>query len=94
MASGIELLTLRELAFQTSLAEEDLRALLDEGVIAPARTEPELLFEVTVVLRVHKLQRLRRDLEIEHADLGLVLELLDRIEELERRLRLLDSPPA
>ncbi len=47
---------------------------------------PELLFAETAVPRIWRIMRLRRDLGINFAGIGVVLDLLDRIEELEREI--------
>jgi hypothetical protein len=40
---------------------------------------------------VNKIQRLRHDLSINYSGIGVVLDLLSRIEELEARIRQLES---
>ena len=56
------------------------------GIIAPiAGTGNRFAPEVT--LRIQRVLRLRRDLGLTYASMALVLELLDRIDELETQLR-------
>jgi DNA-binding transcriptional MerR regulator len=47
----------------------------------------ELLFEPREVLRAARIQRLRQGLSLNYAAIGLVLDLLDRIDTLEAELR-------
>ncbi|MBW1980042.1 MAG: hypothetical protein JRJ12_02370 [Deltaproteobacteria bacterium] len=63
-----------------------IRVFIRWGLLEPAVEEPEQLFPDTLVPRIWKIIRLRRDLGINLAGIGLVLDLLDRIEELEREL--------
>jgi chaperone modulatory protein CbpM len=53
----------------------------------------ELWFEPSTVAAVARIQRLRADLGLNYAAVGLVLDLLDRIDELESALRRRRSPP-
>ena len=48
--------------------------------------EPKLLFPETAVPRIWRIMRLRRDLGINWSGIGVVLDLLDKIEELEREI--------
>ena len=77
------LLTADELARLARLHPEMLDCLVDWGLVDPAESEPELLFEETVVPRIWRIMRLRRDLGVNWAGIGLVLDLLDRIDQLE-----------
>lgn len=54
------------------------------GLITPAaRTTDSLWFTARQVHRMARMQRLRSDLALNYNALGLVMELLDRIEQLE-----------
>jgi chaperone modulatory protein CbpM len=53
----------------------------------------ELWFEPSTVAAVARIQRLRSDLGLNYAAIGLVLDLLDRIDELESALRRRRNPP-
>ena len=76
-----ELLTLGELAQLTAQPERILQRFLEDGLIEPAQEGEEVLFECEVVLRVRRIARLRRDLRLNLSALGVVMELLDRLEE-------------
>jgi DNA-binding transcriptional MerR regulator len=79
-----ELLTLSELAQLTAQPEGILQRFLEDGLIEPARVGEQVLFECEVVLRVRRIARLRRDLRLNLSGLGVVMELLDRLAEMER----------
>lgn len=55
------------------------------GLVEPEkRGDNTLWFATTQVRRIERMQRLRSDLGLNYNALGLVLDLLERIEELER----------
>ena len=80
------LLTLAKAARQAGIHPELLERMVDLGLIEPVQTEPELWFAPQVVGDICKALRLRNQLGINWAGVGLVMDLLDRIEELEREL--------
>jgi DNA-binding transcriptional MerR regulator len=53
--------------------------------------EDEVLFEAGTVLLLRKILRLRHDLGINYAGIGVVLELTERMEKLEERIRELEA---
>ena len=81
-----EKLTLGELSRSVDLHPEMVLRLVDLGLVDPEVGKPEWLFQDTAVPRIWKIKRLHRDLGINWAGIGVVLDLLDRIEELEREL--------
>lgn len=80
------LLTAAELARLARLHPEMLDRFVDWGLVDPAESEPELLFSETAVPRIWRIMRLRRDLGINWAGIGVVLDLLDKIDHLEREI--------
>jgi len=83
-----EQVTLVELARYSGLPEDVLRDLVEYGALEPA--EPgagEWRFRAECVVRVRRAARLREDLELDIPALALVLTYLERIGELEARLR-------
>jgi chaperone modulatory protein CbpM len=81
-------LGLDELGRACHCSREWIVTLVREGVLAP--TDPraaEWRFAGESLRRARQATRLQRELELETPALALVLELLDRIEALERRLR-------
>lgn len=81
-----ERLTLERLAAESGLSLRLLARFLRLGLIDPVEERPEPLFAAHVLPRVHRIQRLRVDLRVNLRGIGVVLELLERVEELEREL--------
>ena len=81
-----ETLTLDELSRLVDLHPEMVLRLVDLGLVDPEVGEPEWLFQDTAVPRIWKIRRLHRDLGINWAGIGVVLDLLDRIDDLEREI--------
>jgi DNA-binding transcriptional MerR regulator len=81
-----ETLTLDELSRLVDLHPEMVLRLVDLGLLDPEKGEPEWLFQETAVPRIWKIRRLHRDLGINWAGIGVVLDLLDRIDDLEREI--------
>lgn len=75
--------TITELSYCSGVSLETVRQLLDYELLEPVASTPELRFTTEVVGRVHTIMRLHVDLEVGYAAMGLVLELLERIERLE-----------
>jgi chaperone modulatory protein CbpM len=86
--------TLSDLTRTCRVHAEWVIELVEEGVIAPVRASgPVWRFSATSVVRVQKAQRLQRDLGVNLPGVALALELLDRIEALEARLRAASALP-
>lgn len=86
-------LTLDELSGACSVQVDQIVALVDEGIIEPVTGQSrEWRFPATLLPRVRTAMRLQQDLEINLAGAALVLELLDQVNELRTRLRILDEP--
>ncbi|WP_046471591.1 chaperone modulator CbpM [Allosalinactinospora lopnorensis] len=67
---------------------QTLRRFVALSLVDAARDRAgELRFGTDVPLRVARIQRLRRDLPLNYAAIGLVLDLLERIDRLEAELR-------
>ncbi|HYA02566.1 MAG TPA: chaperone modulator CbpM [Syntrophobacteria bacterium] len=81
-----EMLTLEEISRLVDLHPEMVVRLVDLGLVDPEVGEPEWLFRDTAVPIVWKIMRLHRDLGINWAGIGVVLDLLERIEGLEREI--------
>ena len=79
--ASANLLTSEELASLARLHPEMVERLVEWGLVEPEQSEPELLFQETIVPRIWRIMRLRRDLGINWAGIGVVLDLLDRIDE-------------
>jgi DNA-binding transcriptional MerR regulator len=80
------LLTLEEVAGRCGLHPEFVQRLVVLGLIDPEDDCTDL-FCPEVTLRIERLLRLRRDLGVNYSAAALVLDLLERIDSLEGRLR-------
>lgn len=80
------LLTLTETARQAMVHPELLERLIDLGLIEPEQRRPEILFAPEIVTDICRAMRLRNELGINWTGVGLVMDLLDRINQLEREL--------
>jgi len=84
--------TLIELGRASGADAEQLRALVDEGALTPRGAGPDdWRFGDDALRRARTALRLTRDLELNPAGAALVLDLLDRIDALEARLRRLGA---
>ncbi len=87
---NVENLTLTQVANITGLQIELIEKFVWLGLIDPIGEDPqtgEWIFPKEVIPLIQKIMRLHYDLEINFAGIGLVLELLKKIEELEARIR-------
>lgn len=80
------LLALSEVARLAGIHPDLVDRLVALGLIDPAETVPEPCFDVSVVLRIRCILRLRHDLGVNWAGVGVVIDLLERIEQLEREI--------
>jgi len=89
-----EEITLADLTRTCRVRTEWVMELVDEGVIEPRqRTGPQWRFSATSIVRVEKARRLQSDLGVNLPGVALALELLDRIDALEARLRAAPARP-
>jgi len=80
-------LTLVELCRASAASEDQVRAWIDEGALAPDEVVAgEWRFAATTLRRARTAARLARDFEIDAAAIALVLGLMDEIERLKARL--------
>jgi len=73
-----------ELCLSAQISPQTLLLLVEHEIAVPIEDAepPQWLFHLSAVAKVQKAARLYRDLEIDWADLSLVLQLLDDIEQL------------
>jgi len=81
-----EHVTIRELAFLAGTRTRIIERLVTLELLQPARERPEPVFPSRAAHRVRKLMRLHFQLGVSWTSMPLVLELLERIEQLEDRL--------
>ncbi|WP_113703785.1 chaperone modulator CbpM [Nonomuraea lactucae] len=81
-------LDLDSYARATGLHPQAVRRLVTLGLLEPTRNaRGELCFAPSQVATAARIQRLHEGLSINYAAIGVVIDLLDRIEELEAALR-------
>lgn len=82
-----QLVSIDDLANASGLAAEDIRELVDAGVLIPTGTAGSAFsFSAECVVTVRKAARLRDDLELDIDALALMLDFLERIRTLEAEL--------
>jgi len=79
-----------ELADCAGLSEAEVRELVEFGALSPSDVT-RWTFSSTCVARVRSAARLRQDLELDTASFALVMTFLERIDELEGRVRELSA---
>src|SRR5690606_5680650 len=80
--------SLSDVCERCGVTTEIIIEMVEHGIIAPAPSSPQnaLTFGIDTLARLSRAQRLRDDLELVLPGLALGLELLDRIDELEREI--------
>lgn len=80
--------SLQELCELSGCSELEIRELVDYGVLAPAHTEGSpMTFSGHHLLAARTARRLSRDFDLDQHGVALMIKLLDRIRELEARVR-------
>jgi len=77
-------LPISEVARLADIHPELVSRLVDFGLLDPVETRPEPLFEVTAVLHLRRIMRIHRDLGVNWAGIGVIMDLITKIEDLER----------
>lgn len=93
-ASGFSpYLTLSEVAYRCGLHPELIERLVGFGLIDYAERDGhgEILFHADVVPLLRRIVRLRNHLGVNYAGIGVILDLMARIESLEDHIRELES---
>jgi len=91
---GHSLVRMRYLARQCNVHPEMINRFVRLGLIDPAEgpgQDGEWLFTRETIGMIRKILRLRNELGINFAGIGVVLDLLSRLEELETRLREMET---
>ena len=76
--------SLDELCLSANISSNNIIELIELNIITPVRGKlpQEWKFNITAIRIANKAARLHRDLEIDWADIGLILKLLDDNEQL------------
>ncbi len=81
-------LSIHQLSERCMISKIEIEELVYEGIIEPVRIQEETWsFSLETLWRVRKVQRLRRDLDLNIPGAALTMQLLDRIEELENMIK-------
>lgn len=85
-------LTLAELSRCCDVSAEKILLLVGEGVLSPrGRSQRDWRFASVDLMRAQSALRLERDLGINAAGAALAIELIDEMQQLRERVRLLES---
>lgn len=84
-------LTLQELAFLAGTTIETVAELADLDLITPSAQSETILFGTETVLTVRRILRLHRHLHLNFDSIALIFDLLERIDQLEKRLNELEK---
>jgi MerR family transcriptional regulator, heat shock protein HspR len=86
-------LTIGELAYCCDVHPELVSRLVTLGLLDPVgrSVDGEVLFNAGAVPLLRKILRLRHDLGVNFAGIGVVLELMERMEKMEERIRELEA---
>jgi MerR family transcriptional regulator, heat shock protein HspR len=94
--SATQCVSRREIVYLCGIHSELIDRLVALGIVDPVGeglADSEPIFSRDVVPIIEKAMRLRDQLGINFASVGVVLELLSRIESLEARIRELEASP-
>lgn len=90
-SSSNEPLSFDEFIEITHLTPEDIYQYIDYDIIHPSGEEEERwLFDLNHIKRVQRAHRLQNDLEVNLAGVAVVLDLLDEMDQLRERIKLLE----
>ena len=85
-------LTLGELSHCCGVTAERILILVGEGVLSPTgATQPEWRFGAADLARARRALRLERDLGVNVAGAALAIDLMDEMQHLRERVRLLEA---
>lgn len=86
------LLTIEELAEICGITPEQISELISYAILHPqGKAQMEWRFDSMQIKRAQKAVRLQRDLEVNVAGIALVLDLMDELDMLRNRLRMMDK---
>ena len=87
-----ETVTVTELSRVSGLTQPELEELVEYGALAPVqRTQTTLVFSAACVAPLRHAVRLRTDYDLDLFMVGMLLDYLQRIEDLERQVRSLKA---
>lgn len=83
--------TLKEICAICRVHAEDINEMIEYSIIEPQIFEEELFFTMDQMKKIRKAIRLQHDFHINLSGLALSLDLLETIEELQKRLEKLEN---
>lgn len=84
--------SLAQLCHTCGLSVESVVEMVDEGILVTRGTRrSQWRFSSQNIRRAQIARRLKRDLEVDFAGIALALDLLEQVDELKRRLRILET---
>jgi chaperone modulatory protein CbpM len=87
-----ELISFAQIVEFTGVHPARLGELIEFGFVSPATTRGgNFLFNTRDIYRLRKFERLARDLELPLYGVGIIVELIERIEHLETKVRELEQ---
>jgi DNA-binding transcriptional MerR regulator len=80
-------ITLEVLSERTGVQPRRIHTYIEFGLLEPAeRQEERLYFEVAAILRLRRIERLRRDLRVNLTGIAIILDMRERLLQLQREL--------
>jgi hypothetical protein len=86
-----KVLTMTELAFYVGTSPQTIREMMEVELISPCMLEPEPCFHTDILPTVRRMLRIHQAIGVGMSSLPLVLDLLNRAEQLEDELNHLTS---
>lgn len=84
-------LTLEEICVACNASSEFIEEIIQYGIIEPRRMGLETLrFDLEHLRRIKMVQHLQKDLEVNIAGAALVIEMMDKMERMRKKLELLE----
>lgn len=80
-------LTIDELAYLAGTRISVIEKIISLELISPWKKDPEIYFQSNIIPTVKRLLRLHNQLGVSWTSMGLVLDLMDRINDLEARVQ-------
>jgi len=81
-----EEVTLEALALACGIRQEILQRFVEQGLVVPDRRDDRQVFTYESVLRIRTIQRLRRELGVNLSGVAVILDLTERLRQLQREV--------
>ena len=84
--SSMELVGIEELAERSRIQCEVIQSMIDWDLLEPVETDPRPIFNVAVIPRLWRIIRLKEELGSNWNGIGVILDLLEKIDKLEKEI--------